>query len=294
MADSWRVCMICTIRPIAHVLAGALRERGHEPVALVAPRPAAGADEPPRAAAAHAVERTRRRRSALRQGQVVDRAAAPCLRARPRRCAGASRGRSRRRRSTSPRLGSINQHPALLRAIAARSRSPGRCARGDADWGFTWHRMDAELDTGNILSQGSLPIRDDDCDIAEFGPRLLEEAVGLLPQALDRVAAGDPGDPQPDEGATWAGHFEDDDYVRVDWSQPARRIHDQVRAWHLTFGHSKLRAPGRGARRRGGRAAADEARRPRQRGPPGRVRRRPDLDRGGRARTPRVGAGWRP
>ena len=43
--------MICTIRPIAHVLAGALREHGHEPVALVAPRPAAGADEPPEAAA---------------------------------------------------------------------------------------------------------------------------------------------------------------------------------------------------------------------------------------------------
>ena len=47
MAESWRVCMICTIRPIAHVLAGALREQGHEPVALVAPRPPAGADEPP-------------------------------------------------------------------------------------------------------------------------------------------------------------------------------------------------------------------------------------------------------
>ena len=48
---------------------------------------------------------------------------------------------------------------------------------------------------------------------------------------------------QPEEGATWAGHFEDDDYVRVDWSQPARRVHDQVRAWQLTFGFSGLRAP---------------------------------------------------
>ena len=136
------------------------------------------------------------------------------------------------------RLGSINQHPALL----PRHRGPIPFAwtlrTGDTDWGFTWHRMDAELDTGNILAQGSDPIRDDDCNIAEFGPRLLEPAVALLPQALDRIAAGDPGDPQPEEGATWAGHFEDDDYVRIDWSQPARRIHDQVRAWHLTFGHS--------------------------------------------------------
>jgi methionyl-tRNA formyltransferase len=80
--------------------------------------------------------------------------------------------------------------------------------------------MDAELDTGNILAQGSDPIRADDCDIGEFGPRLLAAAAGLLPRALERIAAGDPGDPQPAEGATWAGHFEDDDYVRVDWSQP--------------------------------------------------------------------------
>ena len=103
--------------------------------------------------------------------------------------------------------------------------------------------MDAELDTGNILAQGSDPIRADDCDIGEFGPRLLGTAVDLLRRALERVAAGDPGHPQPAEGATWAGHFEDDDYVRVDWAQPARKIHDQVRAWHLTFGMSGLRAP---------------------------------------------------
>jgi methionyl-tRNA formyltransferase len=72
---------------------------------------------------------------------------------------------------------------------------------------------------------------------------LLETAVGLLKAALERVAAGDPGDPQPEEGATWAGHFEDDEYVRIDWSQPARAIHNQVRAWQMTFGMSGLRAP---------------------------------------------------
>ena len=87
--------------------------------------------------------------------------------------------------------------------------------------------MDAELDTGNILAQGSDPIRDDDCDIDEFGPRLLETAVGLLPRALERVAAGDPGT-RSRRGATWAGHFEYD-YVRIDWSHPVREIHNQVR-----------------------------------------------------------------
>ena len=42
---------------------------------------------------------------------------------------------------------------------------------------------------------------------------------------------------------TWAGHFTDDEYARVDWSHTARQIHNQVRAWHLTFSMSGLRAP---------------------------------------------------
>jgi methionyl-tRNA formyltransferase len=142
-----------------------------------------------------------------------------------------------------PRLGSVNQHPALL----PRHRGPIPLAwalrDGDRVWGSTWHYMDAELDTGNMLAQTTVPIEDDDVDIAEFGPRLLAAGASLLPRVFERVAAGDPGDPQPEEGVSWAGHFEDDDYVRVDWSQPARKIHDQVRAWHLTFGLSGLRAP---------------------------------------------------
>jgi methionyl-tRNA formyltransferase len=128
--------------------------------------------------------------------------------------------------------------------------------------------MDAELDTGGILAQGSVAIDDDDVEIMQIGPKLGAEAFRLLPGVLERVAAGDPGDPQDDALATWAGHFEDDDYARVDWSWPARRIHDQVRAWSLTFGltpvvgpvaeldgervrllRTSLRDPGAGARR---------------------------------------------
>jgi methionyl-tRNA formyltransferase len=113
---------------------------------------------------------------------------------------------------------------------------------GDGQYGITWHRMDAELDTGPVLAQASVPIEDDDFDIIDVGPRLGAAAIGLLPRVLERVAAGDPGDPQPESGATWAGYF-GDDYAVVDWSQPARRIHDQVRAWSFTFGLSPIVGP---------------------------------------------------
>ena len=33
---------------------------------------------------------------------------------------------------------------------------------GDGQYGVTWHRMDAELDTGPILAQATVPMEDDE------------------------------------------------------------------------------------------------------------------------------------
>ena len=102
--------------------------------------------------------------------------------------------------------------------------------------------MDAELDTGPILAQTSVPIQDEWMTIEEMGPHLIQASFALLPKVFERIAAGDPGDSQTEEGASWAAHF-GEDYATVDWTQPARRIHDQVRAWHLTFGLSDVPGP---------------------------------------------------
>jgi methionyl-tRNA formyltransferase len=141
-----------------------------------------------------------------------------------------------------PRLGAINCHPAML----PRHRGPIPLAwafrDGVGHYGVTWHRMDAELDTGPILAQATVPMQDDDFDMWTVGPRMGAVALQLLPGVLERVAAGDPGDPQPSDGSSWAGHF-GDDYATVDWSRPARQIHDQVRAWQFTFGMSPPAGP---------------------------------------------------
>lgn len=241
MADSWRIFMICTIKPIADALTGTLRGLGHDPVALLAPRRAEGDDPPPML---HLTA------SSAPQGLDLlfardKHAIEPLVRAYepdllvcwgfPWKIPAAA--------LEAPRLGSINHHPALL----PRHRGPVPLAwalrDGLGEWGSTWHYMDAELDTGNMLGQATVTIEDEDVDIGDFGPRLIGAGLELLPGVLARVAAGDPGDPQPEEGASWAGHFEDDAYARIDWSHPARAVHDQVRAWHLTFGLSGVRAP---------------------------------------------------
>jgi methionyl-tRNA formyltransferase len=43
VSQSWRIVCICTIRPIADALVDGLRELGHEPVAILAPRREGGA-----------------------------------------------------------------------------------------------------------------------------------------------------------------------------------------------------------------------------------------------------------
>jgi methionyl-tRNA formyltransferase len=239
--ESWRVFMICTIKPIADALAGALRDLGHEPVALLAPRRGDGDEQPPALQLTAASAPARVDLLFARDKHAIERlvrAYEPDLLI----CWGFP-WKIPQAALDVPRLGSINHHPATL----PRHRGPIPLAwalrEGDSEWGSTWHRMDAELDTGNVLTQTTIPIEDDDVDIAEFGPRLLAAGVATLPRALERIAAGDPGDPQPEEGASWAGHFVEDDYARVDWSHAARQIHDQVRAWHLTFGMSGIRAP---------------------------------------------------
>jgi len=102
--------------------------------------------------------------------------------------------------------------------------------------------MDAELDTGNILARSAVPIEDTDTTILDFAERVSTEAYSLLPTVLEKLVAGDPGEPQDESAATWGGHF-GEDYATVDFTQPARAVHNQVRAWNLTFGMSELVAP---------------------------------------------------
>ena len=130
-----------------------------------------------------------------------------------------------------PRFGIVNTHPAAL----PRYRGPNPIAwtirNGDRELGYTVHRMDADFDTGAILAQGTTHI--DDVERAEdiFG-RMFELVGSLIPQALARAEAGDPGDPQPAEGASYAGFFEPA-YAEIDWSRPADEVRRQVLAWRV-------------------------------------------------------------
>jgi methionyl-tRNA formyltransferase len=131
-----------------------------------------------------------------------------------------------------PRLGVINGHPSAL----PKYRGPGPMV---ASWLFlndepeaTWtvHRMDAEFDTGAILAQRTFPIRDDD-DFEALADRTLGAMPEAFREAFEALARDEEGTPQNLEDGFYVDWLTDDQR-RIDWSQPARSVHNQVRAWH--------------------------------------------------------------
>jgi len=133
-----------------------------------------------------------------------------------------------------PRLGTINTHGGVLPRYRG-PHPPGWCFRNDEGvLGWTVHRMTSVVDGGPTLAQGTVPYGDDD-DFESMAPRWIGIVPGLIQRALQRVAAGDPGDPQDESQAGYAGFFEPE-WREIDWSKPARHIHNQVRSWYGTRG----------------------------------------------------------
>ena len=131
-----------------------------------------------------------------------------------------------------PPLGWINGHPSLL----PRHRGPVPVAwairAGEPEIGLTFHRMDAALDTGAILAQRTVTIGEY-CEPDDFYPRLGPIHMETCREALDRLAAGDLGTLQP-EGGEYESFFTDDD-ADLDLTRSAAEVHRLVWAWRYTI-----------------------------------------------------------
>lgn len=127
-----------------------------------------------------------------------------------------------------PVLGCLNVHGSLLPRWRGAAPMQYALMAGDAETGVTTMRMDAGLDTGDILLQASLPLD----DIENWGalePRLAEIGAGLLLRTLEALARGDcPRIPQDAAGVTLAPSLPPD-IGQLDWTRPARDLHNLVR-----------------------------------------------------------------
>ena len=222
----WRVVIVTRILPVALGFHSVLSDAGHEPVALLTVRGlrerygpagdvAALIDGAP-AGLDVLVPSDRDRVATLLAAVSPD--LAVCMgfpwKVRPEALA-------------VPTLGWLNGHPSLL----PRHRGPIPIAwairDGDDAVGVSFHRMDAELDTGPLLAQREQPL------VAYVPPDELYTAMGplvleALAEALEQLAAGERGARQ--EGGDYQGFFAAAD-AWLDLSRPASEVHRLVWAW---------------------------------------------------------------
>jgi methionyl-tRNA formyltransferase len=241
---SWRIVFVSTVQPAVEGFAAFARAAGHEPVAVVTSQGPQGRREPPNAARKTffdqlvwetppdldiAIASERARLAPLMAAFEPD--LVLCLgfpwRLPPEALA-------------VPRLGCVNSHPSLLPRYRGPSPIAWAVRNGERELGVTYHRMDEQFDTGGVLAQATMPLGEDDW-MPDLLPRFAALTPDLLTRVFERVAAGDPGDPQDDAEASYAGFF-DDEYGALDWAWPAEELHRRARAWSFQFGW------GRGAR----------------------------------------------
>lgn len=129
-----------------------------------------------------------------------------------------------------PRFGCLNVHTSLLPRHRGAAPIQWAILEGDPETGVTIMKMDAGLDTGDILTQVKTPISGADNAqtlhdrLARLGGELL---VSTIP---DYVAGRITPRPQPTEGVSHARKLTKED-GKLDWTQPARSLWNRIRAF---------------------------------------------------------------
>jgi methionyl-tRNA formyltransferase len=138
-----------------------------------------------------------------------------------------------------PRHGCLNVHTSLLPKYRGAAPIQHAILNGDSETGVTIMKMDAGLDTGDMLAQAATPISAQD-NSSTLHDRLAEIGAKLLVQTIpDFISGKIQSRPQPSEGITYAAKIKKQD-GQIDWSQPARVIWNRIRAmvpWPGAFTH---------------------------------------------------------
>jgi len=129
-----------------------------------------------------------------------------------------------------PRLGNINLHGSLLPKYRGAAPIQWAIASGETVTGVTTMRLDAGLDTGDILQQREIAITSE--DTAEtLAPRLATLGADLMVETLLGLEDGSlHGRPQDDSRATLAPILKKEDGA-VDFSRSAVEILNRMRGF---------------------------------------------------------------
>lgn len=131
----------------------------------------------------------------------------------------------------APELGCINVHASLLPKYRGGAPIHQAIMDGENETGVTIMYMVEKLDAGDMISQVTVPITDED-DTGSMFEKLSEAGTQLLKETLPSIVSGtNERTVQNEEYVTFARNISREQ-ERIDWQCSARGIFNQVRGLH--------------------------------------------------------------
>ncbi|HET7629338.1 MAG TPA: methionyl-tRNA formyltransferase [Bacillales bacterium] len=137
----------------------------------------------------------------------------------------------------APRFGCVNVHASLLPEYRGGAPIHRAILDGKKETGVTIMYMAEKLDAGDLLSQMTVPIEEDDT-VGTLHDKLSRAGEQLLAETLKALRAGELNPiPQNDEAATFAPNLTRDD-EKIDWHAPGTAVYDRIRGlnpWPVAY-----------------------------------------------------------
>ena len=128
-----------------------------------------------------------------------------------------------------PTYGCINVHASLLPKYRGAAPIQYAIIKGEKESGVTIMRMEKGMDTGAMYSRVAVPI-DEEMNFARLHDELMEKGAKLLTDTLPRIADGLQPEIQDESEATYATLLTKE-MAKIDWTRPAKEVHDMVRGF---------------------------------------------------------------
>ena len=130
-----------------------------------------------------------------------------------------------------PKLGCVNIHASLLPQYRGSAPYQWAVLDGLKETGVTAQHMAAKKDAGDIIDVAKTPIGENET-AGELLDRLAVLGAELLSRTLTKFQNGTAvGMPQDESQVSFAPML-DKSMCPIDWSKPARKVHDHVRGLH--------------------------------------------------------------
>ncbi|MCG8828019.1 methionyl-tRNA formyltransferase [Tenacibaculum dicentrarchi] len=127
-----------------------------------------------------------------------------------------------------PEFGTFNLHASLLPDYRGAAPINWAIINGETTTGVTTFFIDDKIDTGEVILQKSLAIKDDEI-VGQLHDRLMNLGAGLVAETLDLIATGNVPTTKQPELEEKPAHKLFPDNCKIDWSKSLNDIYNHIR-----------------------------------------------------------------